>query len=509
MRQFFDKMFWRSFSVIVVIYLIATLAYQSDYSGLILFVMAVASAFLSYKSLHRGLALAFLELFCNPHGVLVIAPFFGFSFTLRMAIFVGVMLGWGIGIFTRRYHISIHDVRLKQFILLALAIAIGFIMGGVSRDPSIVFSDGNAYFFLLYIFPILSVHWTQERRHELLQLLASGAVWVLFLSLGLLYVFSHFGENTLRTVYTFFRDLRVAEITNLGSGAYRIFIQSQTFVVIFGLMFFSFCAFVNCKRWWILFESLIITILLLSLSRSFWVGLAPAVVLIIALICSKGRASCRALMKQVPLHLAAVFLGVAMIYIVVLFPIPPQRVDSSFLAETFKDRAVEDQEVAISSRWNLLRPMVNLIIESPLVGHGFGKGVTFQTDDPRAREVSPDGTWTTYSMEWGWLELWIKMGLLGPVGFLYLAFEIVKRFLRGINGENGWLSIGLIASLVFIYATHLFSPYLNHPIGLGLLLFLIPFLPTKNSDAIPVAVLEFEPRLKAAKEMPVTASRST
>ena len=32
--------------------------------------------------------------------------------------------------------------------------------------------------------------------------------------------------------------------------------------------------------------------------------------------------------------------------------------------------------------------MLNTIFESPLVGHGFGKEVTFQTDDPRIRQRS-------------------------------------------------------------------------------------------------------------------------
>lgn len=509
MKQFFDKMFWRGIGVIAIFYCLSALAYQNDSSGVLLILVTFAAALVSYKSLHRGLALSFLELFCNPHGVLVVAPVLGFSVTLRMAIFVGVMLGWGIGLITRRNHICLRDIRLKPFLLLALAVAIGFIMGVVSRDPLVVFADCNAYFYLLYIFPILSVNWTRERQHELLQILAAGAVWVSFLSLGLLYVFSHFGENTLRETYTFFRDLRVAEITILGGGAYRIFIQSQAFVIIFGLLFFSFCSFPACRRWWILFESLVISILVLSMSRSFWVGLIPAILLVVILLCAKSRATCNALIKRAPLHLASVFLSAAIIFIVALFPIPSQRIDSSSFAQSFKDRASENQEAAISSRWNLLRPMFDLIIDSPIVGHGFGKGVTFQTDDPRAREISPDGTWTTYAMEWGWLELWIKMGILGPIAFLYAAFEIIKRLLRRTNEDGGWLGIGLISAIIFVYATHIFSPYLNHPIGLGLLLFFVPFLQTKNSATVPVAVLEFNPSLKAVKEMPVTASRST
>jgi hypothetical protein len=39
------------------------------------------------------------------------------------------------------------------------------------------------------------------------------------------------------------------------------------------------------------------------------------------------------------------------------------------------------------------------------------------------------------------------------------------------------VSVSLFAGLITLYVTHVFSPYLNHPIGLGYLLFLLPFLP--------------------------------
>ena len=127
--------------------------------------------------------------------------------------------------------------------------------------------------------------------------------------------------------------------------------------------------------------------------------------------------------------------------------------------------------------------MVSTILEHPIEGSGFGTAVTFISDDPRVREISEDGSWSTVSMEWGWLEIWIKMGILAPLGFLYLFYMMTKRLLAYAWTDQAWLGIGLLSGLVFLYATHFFSPYLNHPIGLGFILFCIPFLPNKQKVA--------------------------
>jgi len=92
------------------------------------------------------------------------------------------------------------------------------------------------------------------------------------------------------------------------------------------------------------------------------------------------------------------------------------------------------------------------------------------------------------AMEWGWLELWLKMGVLGPLAFIFIAYELIRRLWSYKSTDLAWLGYALISIVVFLYATHVFSPYLNHPIGLGLLLFVIPFLPAKKQPALSNAV---------------------
>src|SRR3989338_6559016 len=60
------------------------------------------------------------------------------------------------------------------------------------------------------------------------------------------------------------------------------------------------------------------------------------------------------------------------------------------------------------------------------------------------------------------------------------AYELIKRLWAYRWTDQAWIGLALVTGIVFIYGTHFFSPYLNHPIGLGYMLFLIPFLPNKE-----------------------------
>ncbi|MFA4845805.1 MAG: hypothetical protein WC654_04575, partial [Patescibacteria group bacterium] len=197
MNQFFGQTFWRAMAVIAILYALALLGYGSDVDVFILLGLVVGAAVVAFKRLDHALLLVFIELFSNPHGMLLSTDVGGFTVSLRMALFVGVMTGWLIGFVTGRYRPAFKDGRAQIFALLALAAMLGMIVGVLKSDPRLVFADGNAYLYLLYLLPILSIDWSARLRGDLLQILAAGAIWISTLSLALLYVFTHFGPNIL------------------------------------------------------------------------------------------------------------------------------------------------------------------------------------------------------------------------------------------------------------------------------------------------------------------------
>lgn len=492
MKQFFARTFWNALGMMAALYAIGILGYYTSFAPILLLLMIIASAVCAYKRVDVAMYLVFIELFSNPHGALLLVPVGGFEVSMRMAIFLGVMTGWGIGIITKRYQINTSHPMVHTYAPLALAIIIGITAGFLSYNPIEAFKDANAYLYVAYLLPLLSVEWSGKQKHELLQILAAGAIWATLISMTILYVFTHFWVALLSAFYELLRDLRIAEVTELGSGTYRVFVQSQLFTIIFGGLVLAMSPTQDKKRWALGLGAMVVAITALSLSRSFWVGIIPALIIALGLMIKTYIPSIKQAVTFVGWSALTGLAGILLIAAVTLFPIPSPTFGGDHLVDSLKDRTTQTSDAGISSRWNLLWPMIDTIFESPVMGSGFGTAVTFTTDDPRARAINPDGTWTTTSMEWGWLELWIKMGILGPLAFLYIGYEYLKRLWGYLNTEQAWIGIGLITALLFVFGTHVFSPYLNHPIGLGVLLFIIPFLSTKKQMAPSVTSVIWE-----------------
>jgi hypothetical protein len=111
-------------------------------------------------------------------------------------------------------------------------------------------------------------------------------------------------------------------------------------------------------------------------------------------------------------------------------------------------------------------------------------------------------------MEWGWLELWIKMGIFGPIGFVALFAYITIASTRMFKTEKAWIGVWVVGSSMFVYLTHFFSPYLNHPIGIGLILVFLIFLPSISWPSFFVQIQEKQkiPRAKLTASV-VTSSQ--
>ena len=77
------------------------------------------------------------------------------------------------------------------------------------------------------------------------------------------------------------------------------------------------------------------------------------------------------------------------------------RTDGNAITSIFDSRLSDTSDVAVRSRWNLLIPMREMIIDAPFLKR-IWTNVTFKTDDPRARAIHSDGTDASSR---GWLEV--------------------------------------------------------------------------------------------------------
>ena len=228
--------------------------------------------------------------------------------------------------------------------------------------------------------------------------------------------------------------------------------------------------------------------------------------------------------KSIVSILGVTVMALAMIMAVVYFPIPKSiGVD---LVSVLSNRLTDVSEAAVRSRWDLLPPLWKAVQKHLILGSGFGTTVTYKSSDPRALEISPNGMFTTYSFEWGYFDLWLKLGLFGLVAYLSLLVSIfckvwlvISNFKLQIakqiypfgaspegtfsvpegreNPNNQKLELinpstyqpvnfGLILGLFVLVVVHFFSPYLNHPLGIVYVLLVWSVMVAFKNEANPV-----------------------
>ncbi len=205
--------------------------------------------------------------------------------------------------------------------------------------------------------------------------------------------------------------------------------------------------------------------LLLSLSRSLWIGAIGGASVLLAIYLY--RRAWKNILQTISRFALIGVETIALMMIFVAFPLP--QPDIAGWGEAVTSR-VSTNEAAAVSRWQLLPVMMGRISEHVVLGSGFGATITYKSQDPRVLANNPSGDYTTYAFEWGWLDLWLKLGILGPVIMIFLLCRLGQRLLRADAPD--YLRYGALASLAGLAMVHVFTPYLNHPLGLGYLMML-------------------------------------
>jgi O-antigen ligase len=196
-------------------------------------------------------------------------------------------------------------------------------------------------------------------------------------------------------------------------------------------------------------------LLLITFSRSFWVGAFLAVIIL-------GFFSREKIIEIIKGYRGLIWQWLKMfvlsfVVILVALNLPPQGKTSMF-GDLLKNRLF-DKEEALISRWQLWGPLTSEVLRNPILGSGWAQKITYKSADPRTV-----GDYTTYSFEWGYLDIALKIGFLGLL--IYLVFLVKLLY----NKQRTVFELGLILGAVAIAVTSFFSPYLNHPLGIGYLI---------------------------------------
>jgi O-antigen ligase len=438
--------------------------------------LTAATLFLTFKNLENGLLILFAELIIGSKGHLFeIGPV-----SIRVLIFSVIMVAYLIKLTKKENRQQLFTTlkEIKSWRYLAIlaffalsSLAIAFIRGNILGN---IFSDFNNWLFFLLFFPILSVYYQAKPKvYENLAVVTTAAfLWLSLETLIILYIFTH-NLGIMPDLYLWLRRTGIAEITpTLGSWP-RIFLQSHIYAAI-ALAIIPFVLDVKKYSTWLLI-TLAWSVCLLSMSRSFW--LASAAVLAGAVILQIIFFGWRKIWSKIFLIGGGFVASIILILFIVFFPIPKP---GTFSTGSFVNRvSLDSGEAAVASRWSLLPVMWHEIEKSPIIGFGYGKTITYKSSDPRVLQVNPDGQYTTYAFEWGYLSLWLKLGLLGLLAYMALIFSAVYKSLIKWHKKD-FLAGALGLGIMILVITNFFTPYLDHPLGIGYLLLAFVLIQTRD-----------------------------
>jgi glycosyltransferase involved in cell wall biosynthesis len=501
------RWFWQAFAAITTFEIISLIGFIQPKFGAVAFVLCLAlTAFTAYKNYSLAVLILLSDLFIGSQGGAMLSLPINDSIVIswRIGLFAVIGIAYTIKLITSLYKkqgsateafIKLHEHHLLiPYVALFASFVFAIVRGlSLQNGKSEVFLDANGYFYFALLIPILTAFLEdREFNQKIRALLTASLATTAIKTLLVLYFFSHRFQPIMLRLYSWIRDTRVGEITRMGeTDFYRVFFQSHVFTAIFGLGVVLWMALIatrkdgGLRRTYTLLALMMATIVL-GLSRSFWVGIFCALIVLVGILIWK-KVPASAWRRIITYGLSSAFIGTCLV--ATAFALPFHKPTGEFsLAYLLGSRASSfTGEAAAQSRWTLLPKLIEAGKEYPILGSGFGRSVTYETSDPRIFDLYGTYNYTTTAFEWGYLDIWIKLGLLGLLIYAWFIIKIYAPYLRDLaksttlTTESSVTSLTILLAGIALLGTSIFSPYLNHPLGIGVLMLTASFAIAKQT----------------------------
>ena len=433
--------------------------------------------YIASRNITIGVGWLILELIIGSFGLLFNLSFGSTTISLRLILFLFALglINWRLW-FKRDYvYLLNRSVLWYGLALLGIGWALMVALARGNAWGSI-FLDLNGYLYLL-LWPLFVIMAATDESwlSTVKKFVYLGLGWLGLRTIIIFYLYSHFDSSYLWPLYQWYRDLGLGEITYISGNYFRIFSQSQIWSLLAAAAGFIYLAADsgikmlknrNYLLYLMIWFNLVIVII--SLSRSFWLGgLTVWLLISLWLVVKKWQQAIRYVIISGVIMLSA--MGAVRFINQVPWPAVPAA-SGNALASRFSSN-----EAAGQSRWNLLKPLVNQINTARLVGYGLGADITYHSLDPRvvASTAGGIGVVTVTAFEWGYLDMWLKFGLVGLLALLGFLLQGWGRnffkWWRAVDVKASWFIHPWLALLV----VNITTPYLNHPLGLGAIMLIL------------------------------------
>lgn len=483
LKQWYGSFFIATFFGLIALDVLSFLTLHTVFETLAFVILSAVFVGVAIKHPEWLFPLALAEVISTSNGHSLNMELFGASIGLRMILFAVLVCATLIRC-VRHRKTFLSTPWLFILGLVGTVVLLGIVHGFVAEhDVRNIYLDANGYVAVLYIWAALVWIQTSEDRHRLFQTFGAGIAWVSSKTLLFVFLFGHLHPKTLVPINTWIRDTRLGELTLQFDHVYRVFLQSQWFLVVALFLLLAYIVHERSRDSVARIALIpIIAGLIIGLSRSFWVGVVGGGVVLLGLFVRSRQM--RAFLKRIPDVAAIKVASLCLLYVLIAVPI--YGVSGASFGSLFKDRATQTSDAAIDSRKQLLGPLHEAIARAPIQGHGLGATVTYKTKDPKFIEAHQTDVVSTYAFEWGWHDMLVKFGIVGTAIVALLLVQCVIELMHAWKEDPArrWLYAGLLASLVALVVTHTFSPYLNHPIGWMTLAFIVAMIPPRERQKV-------------------------
>ena len=350
---------------------------------------------------------------------------------LRTFLFI-----FSIAIFTyhtikeKKYNIFLENktivyVFLALYTIVGLSAIRGYYAG---HNLKLVIADTLPYLFFLYYFPIKELLKSEKFRKATFNMLVVAIIGNFIFTYFTLVGFSS-GIFVLQdSYYHWFRDVASGKITGYDTGFFRILLNEQMLLVPIFLWVFAKQIYSGNKK--IIFTisgAALLAVLTINITRIYLVALAVGILFLFSL---KNW-------KRWLVYSAGAFIFFITVFTLThLATTKGKSLGWEYLGLRLQSIAMPQTENSSLSRLLLLPRIMEKIQARPLLGTGLGDTVTAYSPVFKANI-------TTQHFDWGYLEIWAEVGLLG-----LLAWGLVIGYLILQIKQNRGLLASVVALLV-------------------------------------------------------------
>lgn len=340
---------------------------------------------------------------------------------------------------------------INKNILLVFLVALLFLIGnfylGLKNHHSLLFiiQDLLPFIFFLLIIPAKEYFDAEKIYahlfHWLLAFVAASSLWSI-----LNLILFRTGVSVLHAnYYNWLRDFALAKITYLDSGFWRIVFPEHLLLI--PAMIFLIALYIKTKDKLILiFLGLANIVLALNISRAYLLAL------LFALLILKYQTKFLEWLKISVITLTSFIL---LFFVINLSLSQGQALGLNILGLRLPGITQINTDPSANNRLQLLGPIWKNIKSSPVFGQGLGLDLNF---------VNAQGqNITTRHFDWGYLEIWAKLGLIFLVAFTGIWLVLIKNLFSQTKKQA--LALACAAALLAILVSNIWAQTTLHILG--------------------------------------------